>query len=154
MTQYQINHDRLDDYLRFNINNPIIRDRLFQNNNNDWMNYGGAIQQINPWILYLNFNIYPGRIYHGWKNNNDQSLYDDEEIEQIINYININNLRLPGEPGYHYTYNNPVMSNKQRRLIINKIARNFNFGKKNNNNLKNDIRRLKNDLRRLKKLKN
>ena len=37
MANYQIDLDHLDDYLRFNINNPIIRTRLL-NNINEWIN--------------------------------------------------------------------------------------------------------------------
>jgi hypothetical protein len=129
MANYQIDLDHLDDYLRFNINNPIIRTRLL-NNINEWMNLGAGIQEISPWIMYLTHGVYPGFIYPGWKNSNQQYFYENDEINEIVNYIIMNNLRLPGQPGYRYTYNNPVISIQQMELIIRLARRHNNFGKR------------------------
>jgi hypothetical protein len=131
MANYQIDLNHLDDYLRFNVNNPIIRNRLLQNID-EWMNYGAGIQEINPWIIYLNFGVYPGFIHQGWRNGNQQYFYEDDEINEIVNYIITNNLRLPGQPGYRYTYSNPVMSIEQMQLIIRLSSRHDHFGKKTN----------------------
>lgn len=154
MTVYRVNQARLNDYLYYNINNPVVRSIIISDFSQDiyaFQNQQAAMR--GPWEIFFD-GYSPINSFDWGEENPEFSDYTTQQKRQILGFIIANRLRLPGEEGYQDRFGPPLEYNLTNDDVIEMADAGLRGGfHKFGKSKLFTLRTLKKDLKMLKNLK-